>query len=186
MTDPNGSSPHVVTVLLTHEGGANRNGSSVEHEVEELRASCDTLPADPDAEAALIGAALINRPAAVVVAGVALEDYFVQRNATIASAIRDVVAEAETPDPVLVHDALRLAGHHEIGLADLHELFAITPAVSSARRYAAIIRRHARHRRVVHLAHELSGAAMRGQQNEIGRIVAQLVVEITDDEEAAQ
>ena len=162
------------------------NGSSGEHEVADLRASFDPLPADPDAEASLIGAALINRLAAVVVAGVALGDYFVPRNAIIAGAIRDVVAEAECPDPVLVHDALRSAGHHEIGLADLHELFATTPSVSSAPRYAAIIRRHARHRRVVHLAHELSGAAMRGQQNEIDRIVAQLVVEITDDEEPAQ
>jgi len=121
----------------------------------------------------------------VVVAGVALEDYFVQRNANIAGAIRDVIAEAETPDPVLVHDALRAAGHHHIGLADLHELFATTPSVSSARRYAAIVRRHARHRRVVHLAHELGSAAMAGSGDEVRRIVEQLV-ELTDDEEPGQ
>ncbi len=154
------------------------NGSSTEHQIEDLLSSCDSLPADPDVEDALNGAALINRAAAVVVAGVALEDYFVPRNAIIASAIRDVIAEGETPDPLLVHDALRLAGHHEIGLVDLQSLFATTPSVSSARRYAEIVRRHARNRRIVHLAHELGAAAMAGHGDEVCRLVDQLATEL--------
>lgn len=146
----------------------------------------DEVPAEVYAERALLGAALLDQRAALTLLDVPLDDYLDQRHAVIAGAIRDVVGELDRPDPVLVLDRLHAGGHHEITLAELHRLFAVeTPSITSAARYAAIIRRRARHRRTVHVAADLSAAALRGDDAEIRRLTAQLV-ELDDTEEPDQ
>jgi replicative DNA helicase len=90
------------------------------------------------------------------------------------------VRAGEPVDPLTVADALRCAGRHEIGLEVLHRLFVETPSVSSAGRYSTIVRRHARHRRLVHAAHDLSAAAMAGDENQIRTAAARIATELEE------
>ena len=125
------------------------------------------MPADVDVEAALLGGSLLNAHAATIVAELNPSDWFAPMHRAIAAAVAELVRAGDPVDPLTVADALRCAGHHEIGLEVLHRLFVETPSVSSAGRYSSILQRHARHRRLVHAAHELSAAAMTGDEDQI-------------------
>lgn len=142
----------------------------------------DGLVVEVLSEIGLVGAALIDERAARTLVEVPLDDFLDQRLRVIAGAIRDVVGELARPDVILVLDRLHTIGHHEITLADLHRLFVETPSITSAPRYAAIIRRRARHRRTVHVAADLSAAALRGDDAEIRRLTAQLVDLVGEEE----
>jgi replicative DNA helicase len=138
------------------------------------------VPADVDVEAALLGAALLNAHAATTVAELDPADWFAPMHRAIAVAVAELVRAGEPVDPLTVADALRTAGHHEIGLEFLHRLLVDTPSVSSADRYSTIIRRHARHRRLVHAAHDLSAAAMTGDEDQIRTAADRIAAELEE------
>jgi replicative DNA helicase len=127
------------------------------------------IPADVDAERALLGAALFDRGAATIAAGVQPEDWHLADHRHTADAIRSLLTDEQHLDQIIVADRVRLAGEHHPTTAELTVLVNLTPSVSSAQRYADIVARHARHRRLIHLADLLTAAAMAGDKDRIDR-----------------
>lgn len=136
------------------------------------------VPADPDAERALIGAAFLDRIAAQVAADVPSDAWYVDDHRATADAIRAALAESsERPDIVLVAHEIRRAGRSYPTVPQLSELANATYSASMAPRYAEIVERHARHRRLIHLADVLSAAAMAGDEQRIDQALDDLNAE---------
>ncbi|MEO6653317.1 MAG: DnaB-like helicase N-terminal domain-containing protein [Ilumatobacteraceae bacterium] len=146
-----------------------------------MSASCDPLPADVYVEAALLGAALLDAKASAIVAELDPYDWYSPTHRTIAVAVVELVRAGHPVDPLTVADGIRHAGHHDIGVEILHRLFVETPSVSSAGRYSSIVRRHARGRRLVHAAHELSTAAMTGDEDQIRAAAGRIATELGEE-----
>lgn len=137
-----------------------------------------TIPADIAAERALIGAGLLDEGAAHVVAGVDPSAWYVEQHREIAAAIATVLDEGGRSDVVTVADAARRAGH-TVDAVDLQLMLVEVPSVSSAGpHYAPIVERHARHRRLVELADQLSAAAMEGRDDRLEDIARRISDEV--------
>lgn len=134
----------------------------------------DPVPVGIEPARALLGAALLDRAAADVAVGVPRTDWPTERLAAIADAVRAVLEAGDTPDVLLVADAARLAGV-DVALVELRELFVETPSITSARRYAELVRRDARWRRLAHLGDALIDGALRGDEDTVTRTVAAIV-----------
>lgn len=115
-------------------------------------------PHDLDAEQALLGAMLLGWTAGE---GVTADDFYKPAHGHIFGAIMEGMAAAEAVDPVTVAGRLKARGLLEAcgGGAELLSLQARAPARSSGPTYARIIAEHARRRRVIGAAAELSTAA---------------------------
>lgn len=121
-----------------------------------------------EAERALLGAALLDRNAAVVLAEVDDRDWVVPDHAAIAQAVRKVTAAEACADVVLV--AAELARQRpDVDLAALRELFAETPTISNAAKYADLVKYEARLRRLAHAGAQLAEAAAAGDEATIRR-----------------
>lgn len=116
-------------------------------------------PHDLAAERALLGAALLDRHAAGVVAALDAGDFYAPVHGHIAAAIAALHRRDEPSDPVTVAAELRTAGLLDVEggvpTADLVVLQAGTPSTTRAPSYAAIVREHAAARRVLAIAGEL-------------------------------
>ena len=90
--------------------------------------------------------------------------FYAHRHQLIAAAI-DAVHDRDTPiDVITVADELRRVGQLEQvgGIDELHILQNDGPTISNIDKHAEIVRRHARHRDLVHISAQLSDAAMSG------------------------
>lgn len=139
---------------------------------EDLRASSEHAIAGDHA----IGCALLDAPAAAVVAGVDPRDWPTRRHRDAAQAIAVIVADGGAPDPLLVAAELRRLGL-EVDLAWMHACFVETPAISSVGRYCAVVREYARHARLVEKAAQLGAAALEHDERRIADAVTAIATE---------
>lgn len=117
-------------------------------------------PHNLDAEASLLGAALLSSTAAeVLVADTVTADFYKPPHAHIADAIRRLV-EAQTPvDAVTVGEELRRSGllsELDGGAHYLLQLQNVTPAISGARRYAKIVHDTSTLRQLIYAATQIA------------------------------
>lgn len=132
-------------------------------------------PHNPDAEAALLGAALLTPRALEALNLVDPEDFYVPAHIRVAAAIRAIQERDSHVDPVTVADQLRRAGQYQDGdAALLVSLQAGTPSTTNAAGYAEIVVRDALARRIGGIAGELYKASTNGQG------FAPLVQQLTD------
>ena len=109
-------------------------------------------PHNVDAEASLLGAMMLSEDAiSIVLGGLAAEDFYKPAHRHVFDAIRSLSIAGEPVDPVTVGEELRRAALLDGvgGLDALVRLQNATPAISSADRYAKIVRDAARLRRVI-------------------------------------
>lgn len=137
-------------------------------------------PHDTQTEQNLLGAALLNRDAASIVAQLAPSDFYTAAHATIAGAICDLVAEEVVVDAGTVSarlrergelDGINVDGHR--GSSYLVVLSASCPGVTPAPSYAKWIERYSTQRKVLHLAREVVESVYKG--TDIAGLVAELV-----------
>ena len=121
-------------------------------------------PHDLETERQLLGAALLTRQAAQVAATVDPLDYYRPAHATIAEAIRDLVADNAQPDPSLVAAILRDRGQLDAigGPHYLTDLVTDCGTTTNADRHANRIVDHANRRRTLGLAAEIAEAVYTG------------------------
>ena len=120
-------------------------------------------PHNVDAEASLLGAMMLSQDAIATVLERGLEsaDFYKPAHQKIFDAIRALSVGGDPVDPVTVGDMLRRASLLEGvgGLDALVRLQNATPAISSADRYAKIVRDAAKLRRVIKAASEIAEIA---------------------------
>ena len=132
------------------------------------------VPLDVHLEEAALGSGVLNRAAAEHVAAVRLDDWTSHERRAVAAAIRHVLTDDGTPDPVLV------AHHAGVDLELVHRLIVETPAVSQAGRHCAVVARLGRLRRIVHRCAALSDAAMHQADDEhLAELLTALEREVT-------
>ncbi|MEK7410398.1 MAG: DnaB-like helicase N-terminal domain-containing protein, partial [Actinomycetota bacterium] len=120
-------------------------------------------PHNLDAEESLLGAMLLSREAVGIALerGVRSEEFYKPSHQHIYDAIRSLNTAGEPVDPVTVADELRRAGFLE-GVGGLDLLLSLqnsTPAITSAERYAKIVRDTARLRRLIGAAGDIAEIA---------------------------
>lgn len=136
------------------------------------------LPHDPDAELALLGAAMLG--ATTTLAGIPLEAFYNPANAHLAQAITATADEKGRGDAVLVADWLARAGtlDQSGGPGRLAEAIQVSLGPSSADRYAALVLDHWRARRLITAARELE-TTVRDRGPEAGYALLQPLLEHT-------
>ncbi|MBW3577300.1 MAG: replicative DNA helicase [Actinobacteria bacterium] len=111
-----------------------------------------TPPQHIDAEVAVLGAALLSRPAlAEVVEIVRADDFYRSVHRMVFEAIQDLFSRGEVVDPITVVDRLGRDGSlDEVGGASaIHDLVAAVPTAANAVYYARIVREKAMLRRLI-------------------------------------
>ncbi len=120
-------------------------------------------PHNVDAEASLLGAMMLSEEAISIVLdrGLKSEDFYKPSHRHVFDAIRALSIAGEPVDPVTVGEELRRAALLDGigGLDALVRLQNATPAISSAERYAKIVRDAAKLRRVINAASEIAEIA---------------------------
>ncbi|NBP18482.1 MAG: replicative DNA helicase, partial [Actinobacteria bacterium] len=110
-------------------------------------------PHNVDAEASLLGAMLLSEDAIATVLerGLVSEDFYKPAHRHVFDAIRALTVSGNPVDPITVGEELRRAALLESigGIDALLRLQNATPAISSAERYAKIVRDAAKLRRVI-------------------------------------
>ncbi|MEO8162725.1 MAG: DnaB-like helicase N-terminal domain-containing protein, partial [Ilumatobacteraceae bacterium] len=127
------------------------------------RTSQRVPPHNLDAEASLLGTMLLSREAVGIALerGVRSEEFYKPSHQHIYDAIRALNTAGEPVDPVTVADELRRANLLE-GVGGLDLLLSLqnsTPAITSAERYAKIVRDTARLRRLISAAGDIAEIA---------------------------
>lgn len=119
-------------------------------------------PHDDETERHLLGAALVASDAARVLGQLDSDDFYRPAHAVIASAIGELVDQGLPTDSGSVAAFLREHGQLDgirtetaHGSSYLVELTSLTPSISSAPRYADVVRQLARKRRILGLASEI-------------------------------
>jgi len=140
------------------------NTSEFAHESRPVQRSTQRVPPhNLDAEASLLGAMLLSRDAvaSALERGVLPEEFYKPAHRHIYDAIRGLNTGGEPVDAVTVAEELRRAGTLEIigGLDALLTLQNATPAITSADRYAKIVRDTARLRRLIGAASDIAEIA---------------------------
>ena len=144
-------------------------------------------PHNLDAEASLLGAMLLSREAVGVAIerGVHPDEFYKPAHRHIFDAIRSLNTAGEPVDPITVADELRRAQLLE-GIGGLEELLALqnaTPAVSSAERYAKIVRDTARLRRLISAAGDIAEIGY-GEPDDVERALDEAESRIFDISES--
>lgn len=118
-------------------------------------------PHNIEAEESVLGAALLDRHAADVVATLDPGDFYAPKHRPIAAAIRRLVDGGHPVDHVTVGEELRRTGELDLagGATTLHTLIGFTPAVTAAPHYADIVRDAAALRRLLYVAADISQIA---------------------------
>ena len=144
-------------------------------------------PHNLDAEASLLGAMLLSREAVGVAVerGVHPDEFYKPAHRHIFDAIRSLNTSGEPVDPITVADELR---RHQLldGIGGLEELLALqnaTPAVSSAERYAKIVRDTARLRRLISAAGDIAEIGY-GEPDDVERALDEAESRIFDISES--
>jgi len=144
-------------------------------------------PHNLDAEASLLGAMLLSREAVgiAVERGVHPDEFYKPAHRHIFDAIRSLNTAGEPVDPITVADELR---RHQLleGIGGLEELLALqnaTPAVSSAERYAKIVRDTARLRRLIGAAGDIAEIGY-GEPDDVERALDEAESRIFDISES--
>ena len=144
-------------------------------------------PHNLDAEASLLGAMLLSREAVgiAVERGVHPDEFYKPAHRHIFDAIRSLNTAGEPVDPITVADELR---RHQLleGIGGLEELLALqnaTPAVSSAERYAKIVRDTARLRRLISAAGDIAEIGY-GEPDDVERALDEAESRIFDISES--
>lgn len=137
-------------------------------------------PHDTATERHLLGAALLSRDAAAIVAAVAPDDFYTAAHATIAAAMGDLVAEETSVDPGTVAALLRSRGQLDginlegyAGGSYLLHIQGGCPDHGSAPTYASWVQRYASQRRILSRAHDVVEAIYKGVA--IEGLVAEMV-----------
>jgi hypothetical protein len=122
-------------------------------------------PADLNAEAHLLGAAMLDAAALAVVAGLSVNVFYKPAHAHIAAALTALHNRSEAADPVTVGHELTRAGLSDIigGPGALVELMTACPATSNALAYARIVIDLAAKRALLGVAGEIAGIANNGR-----------------------
>ena len=109
-------------------------------------------PQNIQAEESVLGAMLVAEPALATVIseiGLAAEDFYLEKHATIFACIHDLVSAGKAVDELIVSDSLAQRGEVD-GVGGKHyisELAAKVPAAGNAKHYAEIVQSAARWRR---------------------------------------
>ena len=148
--------------------------------------SFEQLPHNADAEAAVLGAILID-PDAMLVArqvGLAVRDFFREANGYIYAAAVTMADRYETADLVTIGDLLSQRGHLDAvgGPAGLTALIEATPTSVHTAHYANIVKRMARQRRLIAVSGEIAVLAHQhdGTVAELFDAAARLFFETVD------
>ena len=125
----------------------------------------DEVPRDEGAEASVLGAALLSRPAAAAaVEMLSVEDFYVPKHGIVFEAIRALVSRSEPVDSVTVGDELHRRG--EVGkVGGPAFVFELTSAVSTAANvdwYVDIVRDRAVLRRLMAAGDQIAADAVAG------------------------
>lgn len=123
------------------------------------------VPYDEDAEAALLGAAMISKNArSILVTETETGDFYLPRHAHVSTVLRWAHENDHPVDTVTVSAELERRGLLETvgGTPALVSLMAGTPATTSAKRYAEIVHDHATRRRLLEAALEIRKLATSG------------------------
>ncbi len=118
-----------------------------------------TIPCNQEAEISLLGSILIDaKTADIVVPTLAESDFYYKQNATIFSAIKELVDEAKKIDTVTVHDRLEIKNKlQDVGGLDyLMSLADKVPSAANAEYYVDILRRDSLIRSVIHAGNDIS------------------------------
>jgi hypothetical protein len=145
-------------------------------------------PADVDAEAHLLGAAMLDTDALRIVAELPLEVWYKPAHAHIAEALTELHDRGEPADPVTVghHIARNQLTDYIGGTRALVDLMATCPATTNAPAYARIIVEHATKRALLGIAGEIAGIAANGHTAaEAIDAARQLVDRLADETDAA-
>ncbi len=145
-------------------------------------------PHDLQAEAAALGALLLNPDALIDVAERSLgpDDFYKPAHAHIFAAIQALAARGEPIDAVTVSTQLASANLLDAigGSPTLIDLQAQTPATSNAGHYATIITRNSRLRRLISTARDIIDTAMASNQGEVEDIIQaaeQAIYDVSND-----
>jgi hypothetical protein len=124
------------------------------------RADDRTPPHNIEAEEAVLGAALLARSAADVVAALEPSDFYAPAHRPIAAAIGRLVAADRPVDGVTVGDEIRRNGEATlVPEGTLHRLQNTAPSIGAAAHYGDIVRNTARLRGVLYAAADIADAA---------------------------
>jgi RecA-family ATPase len=123
----------------------------------ELRAPPHSL----EAEQSVLGALLLENGAIARISGLVADDFYTQVHRQIFEATAQLIGAGASVDAVTLSEALRSRGQLESvgGLAYIGALVENVPTAANARRYAEIVREHARLRRLAALGNEIADAA---------------------------
>lgn len=117
-------------------------------------------PHNVEAEESLLGAALLARSAAEVVARVEASDFYRTDHRPIAAAIGRLADAGKPVDYVTVGEELRRTGESAlVPEGRLAELMGYTPSITAAAHYADIVRDAAALRRLLYVAADISNIA---------------------------
>lgn len=117
------------------------------------------MPNNPEAEASVLGAVLIDDKAAdVIIPKLSEEDFYISQNRIIYSAMKSLQDASKPIDTVSVSDALELEGKlDEVGsIAYLSELAEGVPSAANAEYYARIIKRDSLIRKVIEAGNQIA------------------------------
>lgn len=112
----------------------------------------DREPRDEQAEASVLGAALLTRAAAAVaVETLSVDDFYVPKHGQVFEAIRGLVSRSEPVDAITVGDELQRRGDllKVGGPAFVHQLAEEVPTAANVEFYAEIVRERAIARRLL-------------------------------------
>lgn len=138
-----------------------------------------TPPHNLEAEASLLGAALLSRHAVEALAEVVtVDDFYKPAHQHIAAAILRLAANDLPVDVVMVQDALGDLLADAGGTEYLMHLMTATPAITNARRYGRIVHDAGTLRRILHASSRIADAAYNA--NDPATALAE-VVGIVDD-----
>lgn len=142
-----------------------------------LRALKRVPPHDLDAEAAVIGAALLKAEAAAeAVATVGPDDFYKPIHKTLWTEVARLVAELGYVDPIQLVEMMVAAGEERgAASAAVMQAQADVPSVSRVRTYAGIVADHAARRRQILLAGQLTDALFTGDAMVAAQVRTKLI-----------
>jgi hypothetical protein len=121
-----------------------------------------TLPADINAERAVLGSCLLDRDAILVVRDLlSAAEFYLEKHAWVYEALIACVVARTPPDLVTVSNELKRRERLEPigGVVFLSELIEYTPAAVHVEHYAQIVARTAAQRRLIQISGEMQAAA---------------------------
>lgn len=123
----------------------------------------------PIAEQSVVGSMLID-PICIpdVINKVKAEEFYIQTNREIFETIFSMFSDEKTIDVVTVEEEMKLRGVFDPNTTHqyLAELMQVTPTAANVLKYAAIVREHARRRKLESVAEDITNAMYFGQDTD--------------------